>query len=39
MDDLDRFLDAWFPQREVPAQARPQPPVDPWWKRGEDCPH
>jgi hypothetical protein len=26
-----------IPTRFVPEK-REQPPVDPWWKRGEECP-
>jgi len=26
------------PQKPQPQQAMPQP-IDPWWLRGEECPH
>jgi hypothetical protein len=40
-DHLHRELDALgvrMPPRAAPRPKMP-PPVDPWWKRNEECPH
>lgn len=40
-DHLHRALDELgvrMPPRVIPKRQLP-PPVDQWWKRGEECPH
>lgn len=44
MESLDQFLkDMGLAEAKPKPKPKPEPvdrtPTDPWWKRGEECPH